>query len=61
MILEKVESVATSPAMHKQEVKKNKIKNAEQALHDDQTVQKIQQEFSAELIKKSITSLEDDL
>ncbi|WP_027272554.1 DNA polymerase III subunit gamma/tau [Legionella sainthelensi] len=55
------ESVQASPAQQKEQIMQQKQKNAESALLNDPVFQQLQQEFSAELVKNSIVSLQDDL
>lgn len=53
--------VSSSPLLHKQMVQKEQHLNAEAALQNDPFFQQLQQEFSAELVKNSISLLKDSL
>ncbi len=52
------EQIHASPAQQKEKASQEKQDKATQALQDDVVLQQIQKDFSAELIKNSITSLE---
>ena len=53
--------VSSSPLLQKQVTQKIQHQNAESALQNDPFFQQLQQEFSAELVKNSISLLKDSL
>ena len=53
--------VLSSPIQQKQIIQKKQHKDAEAALQNDPFFQQLQQEFSAELVKNSISSRKDNL
>jgi DNA polymerase-3 subunit gamma/tau len=55
------EAVSSSPAQQRQLTQVKAHENAAAALENDPFFQQLQQEFSAELVSNSITSLKDDL
>ena len=61
IVIECTLSQATTPAVAKRMTQESKHQFAEAALQTDPFFQKLQQEFSAELVKSSIAPLEDSL
>jgi len=60
VVLECSEQMLSSPAVQKKISKEKVHQAAEEALHQDPFFQQLQDEFSAELLKNSITSLKED-
>lgn len=61
IVLNSNETVKTSPAQQKEKAAQETQHRAEVALENDPSFKRIQQEFSAELIKNSIVPLKNDL
>lgn len=61
IILDSIQTKVATPAVAKRIAQENKHQVAEVALQTDPFFQQLQQEFSAELVKASITPLEDSL
>lgn len=59
--LQQDEGTQASPAQQKAQMAQKKLHHAEQSLQNDPAFLRIQQEFSAELVKNSIVSLKDEL
>lgn len=55
------DSVSASPAQQKKIIKDQQQQTAQMALERDAVFQQLKQDFSAELVKNSITSTQDDL
>ena len=53
--------ISSSPLIQKQTIQKKQLENAEAVLKNDPFFQQLQQEFSAELVKNSISLLKDGL
>lgn len=59
--LQHIQSATSTPATAKRVAKENQLQRAETALEEDPFFQRLQQEFSAELVKTSIAPLKDSL
>lgn len=55
------EELQTTPAQQKESVRQQQAEKAESSIKNDLFFQKLQQEFSAELVKNSIKPLHDDI
>ena len=53
--------VSSTPLIQKQTIQKQQLENAEAALQNDPFFQQLQNEFSAEVVKNSISLLKDGL
>ena len=54
-------SSVSSPAVQREQAQKKSQEDADQSLKNDPFFQQLQQKFSAELVKNSVTSIKDDL
>jgi len=61
LVLRSDEQVLSSPAQQKKIVQEKQHQDAEISLQNDPFFQQLQQQFSAEVVKNSITPLKDDL